>query len=527
VTAPLDWTRAPDPLGQSIVGSRVAVTPARLQLLLSLEPGAARRLQRGAMQRLWPGSMVTTSHIREVGWDTTDFALGRLGHGLTTEIDEAGRRQAWHDLRTPPAAGRLVTVTRQTFTGVAPVPPIGVLRQGATLMPIFGIEIERWYWRVEQDGTGLDLALEIAVTSSTGRSVTACSLSLECRQNAAAPLYEAANRLRVLVLYRLAPHDRLQAAYRSLDSDFRWPRLEPALSGAITVRAGIGRIGRVAAAGLRTAAAGLEDGVPEAAVHKTRVAARRLRSVLSVFRKALPPLPRALLSAALYDFARLLGEAREADVWLRQTVVPLTQSVGSDAVLQALMAGATARRNEAAAAITRHLAGPTFMALLLELGRWFDAEAWPDDDHPAAADLAKPFGPYARKLLTRRDRKLLEAGNLMAAAAPEALHEIRIMAKKQRYAAELLATLFDADEAALYIDALKRVQDLLGTANDAAVGAGQLAVSMPADGAAFDPLALARTAGMITGWSAAEGHSAKRQLSQCWQAFVRCRRFWE
>src|SRR5512137_967481 len=77
------------------------------------------------------------------------------------------------------------------------------------------------------------------------------------------------------------------------------------------------RLLAAAAAALETA--GVED------VHRGRVAARRLRSILKTFRPLLEPRRDRLYRADLRSFAQALGAVREADV-RRELLVELARA---------------------------------------------------------------------------------------------------------------------------------------------------------------------------------------------------------
>ena len=75
-------------------------------------------------------------------------------------------------------------------------------------------------------------------------------------------------------------------------------------------------------------------------------------------------------------------------------------------------------------------------------------------------------------LLDKRWRKLREGGEGIGDHSFEALHELRLEAKRLRYAAELFAPLWGGKAARRFLKRLAALQEALGTVNDAAVARG-------------------------------------------------------
>jgi CHAD domain-containing protein len=290
----------------------------------------------------------------------------------------------------------------------------------------------------------------------------------------------------------------------------------------MSVREGFLAIGRAGIAHVREEMRRLETAPEPEHIHQTRVSLRRLRSVLTVFADVLPPLSRRHFGDALGELANLLGKAREWDVLLDGTIAPLAKALGQDKALDELSGAATARRDSAAGSIRSHVGSADFLRLSLALGSWFDAGIWPDAVTPAeSALLDQPLIRFAVALLRRRHRKFVRAGEAVEQSDADKLHQLRIEAKKLRYTTEFLRGLFPAKAVRRYISALKEIQEILGTANDAAVA--QLLVPQLVLG---DGTEGARAAGLIAGWSAAEAAAARRHFARAWEEFRETKRFW-
>ena len=200
---------------------------------------------------------------------------------------------------------------------------------------------------------------------------------------------------------------------------------------------------RVLTTAVPLAAAGDAD-----AVHRARVASRRLREVLPVVAsaKSLPALARKVrrLTGAL-------GPVRELDV----TLGLLEAAVGAKqisrlaavAVRQALMRRRVLARMEMERGLER-----------CHLGRL--------QKGTLAAVRRRPRLAEADVRLSRRADRLVSAiGEAAGLYVPEHLHEVRIALKKLRYTTEVLAAL-RGTPAAARLRVLKRGQDVLGRMHD-------------------------------------------------------------
>ena len=85
----------------------------------------------------------------------------------------------------------------------------------------------------------------------------------------------------------------------------------------------------------------------------------------------MPEDERSSLGQRLSSLAHAYGPAREWDVFLENTLAPLSEGVGGEACLTALRTAAIGRRDRAAGTIRQVTTTANFMALSLELGCWF------------------------------------------------------------------------------------------------------------------------------------------------------------
>lgn len=226
----------------------------------------------------------------------------------------------------------------------------------------------------------------------------------------------------------------------------------PIALGSARVEAAVREQQELLAAAIGTlAAAGVEE------VHRARVAARRLRSMLKTFRPLLEPRRARLYRADLRSFARTLGAAREADV-RRDLLLGLARA---DARIPA-----TDRRGlalllddaciEARGTLRRHLAEPGWAALVAALERHRVGQALYVTRDASLADVVALVERTWRRpvrLLREEPRESAE------------LHELRLAFKHCRYALEVVADEAPRDTARL-LRRLRAAQDRIGDHRD-------------------------------------------------------------
>lgn len=256
---------------------------------------------------------------------------------------------------------------------------------------------------------------------------------------------------------------------------------------------------------------------PPLAVHQARVALRRMRSVLKLFRRplagALPAKagddPLGLFDARLRSLAAALGPARDWDVFVAGMGALLATTLPGEPRLKPLHRRAAAARLGAYAMLPRLLHGPALRSLLWEGAALIEQlEALP------AQGALRGF---AAETLARRHRRLKRAGADIESLPPEQLHALRLDGKRLRYAAELLAPIWGGAQARRYLRRLSRLQEALGLANDAEVARGlvrQLGARGWALGVA-EGLALGRAAG------------SREAALAAWAKWRKARRFWQ
>ncbi|GLY01108.1 CYTH and CHAD domain-containing protein [Actinoplanes sp. NBRC 101535] len=191
----------------------------------------------------------------------------------------------------------------------------------------------------------------------------------------------------------------------------------------------------------------------ETAVHKMRVATRRLRSTLKTYRKWFPASP---VRDELRWLARLLGAVRDPQVLEARLLAGVEESGPefvpvAQRIRESLDGKAAAGRAELAAALD----SDRYLDLLDAIDALVDRPSTPGPD-PAKR---------ARKVLDKADGELNAARE---SGVDEQLHESRKTFKQARYAIELIAP-EHGKRAERLVDALTGLQDGLGAHQDSVI----------------------------------------------------------
>lgn len=211
--------------------------------------------------------------------------------------------------------------------------------------------------------------------------------------------------------------------------------------------------------------AGARLGEDPEALHDMRVATRRLRSAMALFRAYLSPRYLWPCTSGLRELGHVLGAVRDMDVALERAQAYLSSRPAEEKdSLKGLVGSWRSQREEAHRQMLAYLDSPaysdllsTFREMLQDLRR---APHAPMEDH-LATEIA-PRLLYVRWHVVRAYDPILEDAPI------ELLHALRIDCKHLRYALEFARELLPA-RAALVIPEVVALQDHLGALHDAAV----------------------------------------------------------
>lgn len=262
-----------------------------------------------------------------------------------------------------------------------------------------------------------------------------------------------------------------------------------------------------------------EDDDPEA-IHQMRVALRRLRAALAMFKRAIPCAEFELFRAEARDLATILGPARDCDA-LRELIEdgPLAH-FGEKKDFSPLLDALEHRRLGDYLLARDLIASKRPTIFVLKLYAFVARRGW--RNALSAEELSALTGTvdvFAGQALDRLYKRVLQRGKNLSQLPDDARHQARIALKNLRYGAEFFAPSFaHLRNPASFIRASARLQGVLGAHNDAA-SADHFLSGLHDSGAA-------RAAGLVTGWYARGALLADEELTQDWKDFKRIKPFW-
>jgi CHAD domain-containing protein len=241
-------------------------------------------------------------------------------------------------------------------------------------------------------------------------------------------------------------------------------------------------------------------------LHHYRVALRKIRSALSLFKGVYTDAQTAELKTRFAALMAQTSRMRDLDVHLldRQRLYEsLPEAVHGG--LDGLFALYSAARETELDRLRQHLRSPAYGAEIAALERLFAAAA---KGKGKGKHRALPLGPkgrariggYAAKLIWKRYKTICRIGAALSETTPdEEIHALRIQCKKLRYLMEFFQPLYPASEMQPLVETLKRLQETLGDFNDSAVQQESLRdVLARLDETAPDALQIAQAVGALT-----------------------------
>lgn len=262
-------------------------------------------------------------------------------------------------------------------------------------------------------------------------------------------------------------------------------------------------------------------------VHQMRVALRRLRSAILLFRRAVgcPALDETTLR--LKDLGRVLGPPRDWDVFTAGTGRDIGASFPEDRAVTALLTAAERRRIAGYTALKHYLESSAWRGLGIALASLATTSPWRDqqpvDPEQAARQSALQIAPlrdFAARALKRRLQAVIAPGADLSGLPIEALHDIRLHLKRLRYTAEFFSPLFPGKQTRRFLRRMSSLQEHLGVMNDGAVAATLMA-ELPSRGTAQQ-----HASGVIRGFVAARSSDSRRNIEASWHGFLKQDPFW-
>jgi inorganic triphosphatase YgiF len=332
--------------------------------------------------------------------------------------------------------------------------PLGELSLG-DLGPIIRSEVSRTSCRMHANGADIELDLDRGQMSAGENAANVCELEIELLRGKPRAVVELARLIADRVPVKLGVLSKAERGFALANGTLgKVAKAEPVpVRADMSVAEAFATIVSACVGHFRLNEQIVIDRRQVEALHQARVAMRRLRSALSLFRPAIADHEFEHIREELRWFTGQLGDARNLDVYLQRDIAdeergPLER-----------------KREEAYDTVVAAMDSARFRRLVLDLIAWAALGQW--RGHAAAE---KPLEPVINHRIDRIWHRIKGAGDL-ADMDDEMRHRVRIQAKKLRYALEFVETLHlhGREQQKKFGKAIEDLQEALGHLNDAAI----------------------------------------------------------
>lgn len=374
---------------------------------------------------------------------------------------------------------------------------------------IFTTDFHRKIWRIPYGESVIEMAIDTGSVKSKSESLPICEIELELLSGKIADIFSLTRTLQKEHSLYPAIASKAERGYKLfLNQPTTAFRSKPPLITAEMSPIGAFRVIALSCLehfqrneyGLQT------EGAPEF-VHQARVAIRRLRSAIKLFSPALPKEFVHTYGKAWQSLASALGDARNWDVFLTQTLPPIETFFPKNCDVLRLRNESKRQIKSTRRAIKRILSMKEYPRLLVEFTAAVYAlsDTLPSDLLAFACSQIDQQAKAARKLASRH-----------RALNPNERHAMRISFKKLRYSLEFFSPLLPQSQLAPYLTTLLQLQDKLGLINDHVTAESLIA-----------PILAKRPTGPIQGWITGRHEMLISELPPYIDSWLQQTSFWK
>ncbi|MBP0437946.1 CHAD domain-containing protein [Tianweitania sediminis] len=329
-----------------------------------------------------------------------------------------------------------------------------------SLTPVFRMSVKRRRWQFVDGEDAVECALDVGEILASERRSPIHEMEMESKRGDLAVLFRLARQLDELAPVRLSVNSKAERGYLFLEAQAESFKAESVeLVPEMSAQSAFQAIITACLRHYRLNEALLLDTRNPAALHQARVALRRLRAALTIFKALYADDDAELIRRDLKWLAGLLGEGRDLDVLIKRNEA------------EALRERLQTARDEAYDRIITALNGKRVRMMMIDLVEWTSMGPWltNEDTHE---QRTKPAPIFAAQPLKKFRKKVKKGGGKLDQLEEAERHEVRKDAKKLRYAAEFFAGLYTDKRQrrrhGKFVAALEALQDQLGALNDLA-----------------------------------------------------------
>jgi len=504
------------------------------ELKLSLDHDSLQRVGRVAVVRRHARADAQRNHLTNIYYDTPEHNLATrgialrvryIGHGWIQTVKTSGpaciglhQRGEWEWPLSEPQLNLALCAAEPEIAEIFSDPIII-----NNLQPLFTTDFWRARWLLNlSEGSVIELAADHGVINANGRTLTICELELELKSGTSQCLYEFAVLLAEDLPVRLENFSKAARGYSLFNSRLKYlPQKAPQL--CISPRKNTEEAFQIIIENclehLHANSLVVIHGENPEGIHQMRVATRRLRSCLKLFRSLIPRTISEDIDAELLWLTGALGPARDWDVLINETLNTAQGYFPNHDGLRNLINSAHEQRLRLEKDTRVAVQSPRYTKILLEISVWCGRREWREFIEPEQIeDLELPIIKFATPLLMRRHQRVQKWGEDFLRLSVEGRHHLRILCKRLRYAGEFFANLYSEAPTRRYLQAVTRLQDILGSLNDLSVANRLIGELTLTDNSAVH---------LIQGWSAALTEKYLIQFAAAWKDFSAQPPFWE
>ena len=379
--------------------------------------------------------------LRAIYFDTPNQDL--WSHGFTARVRTAGKshiqtvkritssriqRDEWEEEIGRPELD-LGLVKNTPLARLAGKPSIR-----RAIRPAFEVDVERTSFMLETGASRIEASFDQGTIAANGEKLGVRELELELKSGDRSALFNLARAFVSQAPLHPSPISKAERGH--LLAGGAWGRAakssKPRLAKDMTCRLAFQEICQTCLHDFHLNLPGLEKSDNVEALHQGRIAIRRLRAAMALFKPMVFDFAYRRLRDELKWLAGLFGAARDMDV-LRANLPPPAPEDRANMRAGELAGDCEAKCLRAHQAVVEALDGERARTLQLDLAVWIADGRWQRQPSGIADE---PVPRYARARLRKRRRKLVKQGAGLAKLASSARHQIRIEAKKLRYMAE-------------------------------------------------------------------------------------------
>jgi triphosphatase len=387
---------------------------------------------------------------------------------------------------------------------------------GNSLLPIFSTNIKRTTWTLcLPQGAQIECALDLGTLTFERKQIPISEIEFELKSGDPTHLFDIALVLQRDISLKIGTSSKSDRGYALIaQQSYASVKAMPLrLRRNMTVEQAFQEITRNCVTQIQSNVPGVALRYDEESLHQMRVGLRRLRSAFKLFKDVLE-LP-VELQKEIRWLSKQLGDARDWDVLSGSTLPKIMQSVPDETQLSELNQAVMAKTKEKHKTASTAVNSARYTQFILRMTLWLLRRGW----HEASmqtnqSPIKMGVMDFARKLLERGGQRLLKHGRKFDTISANERHQVRIAAKKMRYATEFFQSLLSEKKVQPYIEALTKLQNELGWFNDAAV-ADRLLNELQHSHAN-----LQGNIGFVRGYLAANVSCNNRSMCKSWKKFA-------